>query len=421
MNFFSTYDVNDLPKTNDFFYSTDLVFAYRNRFLSQWYGPPTRTIRCDPTEYSRVMVTPPVLSLDEELYVSKQGIDNFHEFDREKEAYYNQVARLMDPFRHYIKLVKKQVYPERSMTNAWLKCWSMIHTFDLIPKEGHLNVFCNAEFPGAFLLAINHYIKTKTYARYDWTANSLYPSVEDGRILGDQFQLYSKYPDHWCMDETHDGNVTTKETVMRVSERCPHTVHLYTSDIGIEMTHETFHDQEMLEAPLNLGQLVCGLKVLAPGGHLVCKTFMFFKPFSISLLYLVSQCFQEFYIHKPEPSRPGNSEVYLIGKHYLLREDIITQLETKLFLWTPADVHQYMTLIPESFYLDVLFASYSIYTQQMKYMEEMIHTVRALHQSGASADYHKVKYTRLFSIEQSRFREWKRLYHVPYLAREHSL
>ena len=126
---------------------------------------------------------------------TKRAIDLFHCFQKEREKYYNQVTRIIDPFSHFRKIMQPRVFPEKAMTNAWLKCWEMINEFKLIPSNGHMSIFCNAELPSAFIYAIHHYIQTKTNTTYDWCANSLLS--DDISILGDEFGLFKRFPEKW--------------------------------------------------------------------------------------------------------------------------------------------------------------------------------------------------------------------------------
>lgn len=367
------------------------------------------------------LVTPNRLLLEADLLKTKKSIDEFHLFDKEKVSYYEKASRIMDPFSFYKSTVKQNVSPVNSMTNAWLKCWEMIHVFELLPQSGHSLVFCNAELPGAFLFAIHHFMNTKSRGTYDWMANSLYPS--DGAILGDQFGLYSRYPKKWCMtsDGVHNGDVTSMDTIERLKQMTRQQVDLYTSDIGIEMTHETFDKQEEIEAPLHLGQIICGLQTLKEGGHLVCKTFMFFSPFSMSLLYLTSLCFKEFFIYKPETSRPGNSEVYWIGKAYLRNEEIIELFMNTLSTWKKEYMDIYLKPIPEEAYLKIVLASYRIFGRQIGFIEEMVGTVKSLYHKKIPCNFKPISYTQLFKKEQQRLQHWISRFSIPYLHPSYSL
>ena len=414
MSFFDTYDTALINA------DTQSDVAYRRRFLRRWNEPDSlfTAIHVHPIHPSPA-VTPPVMALEHELMQTKCAIDAFHEFDTKKEKYYNQVTRIIDPFSFYKKIAQRQVSPERSMTNAWFKCWEMIHVFQLVPHQGHIKLFCNAELPGAFLFALNHYIKTKTRTTYDWVANSLYPS--DGSILGDEFGLVRRYQDRWMMSREHNGDVIQAVMIQRMEDRCQRSVDLYTSDIGIGMDHETFLKQEEMEAPLNLGQIICGMRTLREGGHLVCKTFMFFSPFSMSLLYLTSQCFDEFCVYKPETSRAANSEVYLVGKGYHWNDDILAKLMHTLTTWDAAYMNEYMVPVPEDFYLTMVLALNRIYRRQMRYIRQNIETVQGLYAAGVPADYAHVSATPFWKNEQVRLAQWRKRFNIPFLSSKEAL
>ena len=410
MDFFETYDASAIPAKGTVFDNEE----YKTHFVQQWYQKNNMNliIPIHPILPSRLVI-PPRLALEQELMKVKMEIDAFHNFDKEKERYYNQATRIIDPFSHFRTIVRKNVFPEKSMTNAWLKCWEMLHTFQLIPYQKNVRVFCNAELPGAFLFAIHHYVLTNTGATLDWVANSLYPS--DGSILGDEFGLVERFPDRWLMDKEHSGSVTEPAMMERMKERCGRNIDLYTSDIGIGLDYDTFAKQEELEAPLHLGQLICGLVTLKEGGHLVCKTFMFFSAFSISLMYLVSQCFEWFYIHKPQTSRPANSEVYVIGKgfrHTKETEEITALLMEHLTTWNSDKMDTYMVPVPESFYLTVYTALHQIYQRQINYIRQNIKSVSELYTTGP-AQFHHVRTHPFYQSEQQRLQAWKKKFNIP--------
>ena len=63
---------------------------------------------------------------------------------------------------------------------------------DCLPS---INAFCNAELPGAFIIAINHFMRTKCISsEFDWIASSYLPeaAMKTGNttILEDRFKIY---------------------------------------------------------------------------------------------------------------------------------------------------------------------------------------------------------------------------------------
>ncbi|RWS18681.1 hypothetical protein B4U80_04626, partial [Leptotrombidium deliense] len=90
-------------------------------------------------------------------------------------------------------------------------------------------------------------------------------------------------------------------------------VHFVMADGGFSVEGQE-NIQEILSKRLYLCQFMCALSILRTGGHFVCKLFDIFTPFSIGLIYLMYKCFQKIAIHKPNSSRPANSERYIICK-----------------------------------------------------------------------------------------------------------
>jgi 23S rRNA U2552 (ribose-2'-O)-methylase RlmE/FtsJ len=250
-----------------------------------------------------------------------------------------------------------------SVSNAWIKAYELISEFELIPeshtmkeeKRSQWNHFDNCSFPGSFILAIYHYVYTRRdedfQALYNWFGSSLLAEHTQDKdhpdaALGDQYELYKRYSgndsadgiDHWLMDPsrglngdildldylTHIHNMLSQKHFDRY-EREDHKesndhdgqVDLYTSEFGIDVSEKKmYNEQEFVHAKGDLAQIICGLQTLRKDGHMVCKIFTFFNPFTLSLLALMRECFEEFYICKPVSSKPDNSEVFIIGKEF---------------------------------------------------------------------------------------------------------
>ncbi|KAH0792330.1 cap-specific mRNA (nucleoside-2'-O-)-methyltransferase 1-like [Histomonas meleagridis] len=119
-----------------------------------------------------------------------------------------------------------------------------------------------------------------------------------------------------CYGEEGDGNIFKPSNLISFQEEIGkqtngEMVSLVTGDGGIAVDGQE-NDQEMLLKRLVLCQFLCALLILRKGGNFVCKVFDCFTDFSVSLLYVVAQCFERFCIVKPYTSRPANSERYVV-------------------------------------------------------------------------------------------------------------
>lgn len=217
-------------------------------------------------------------------------------------------------------------------SNAWLKAYEIIENYQLVGNKRAINVFYNAELPGAFICATNHYCKTHE-VDFQWLASSYLPTEGDSGdqdIIGDKCNIYANYKKNWLMDKKMNGDLTIPENLIQiknsVKRRFGRGVDLYFSDAGMDVG-EDYDNQEEINALLNYGQILSGLMVLAPGGHLVVKQYTFCSALNTSLITLLSNMFREFYIIKPLTSRPTNSEVYLLGRNFI---GLIPNLEQRL-------------------------------------------------------------------------------------------
>lgn len=246
--------------------------------------------------------------------------------DKLNEISETEYYSLSTKFDKYIRLkpLLHTKYNMQVVTNAVLKMYEMISQLDIIPKGiQEFNVFCNAELPGGFIVAINHYIKTlRSDVKLNWIASSF---ISDTGTLSDRYGFYEYNKEKWLMNDIMNGDVTDiKNTLYIESEvhnRFPDSIDLYTSDIGIDVSSD-YNSQETTTLPLNYYQIVWGLLTLRKGGTMIVKQFTFFTPFNRSLIYLLTTIFETIRIVKPATSRPLNSEVYIVGTGFKGVEDI---------------------------------------------------------------------------------------------------
>ena len=212
--------------------------------------------------------------------------------------FYNLTNKL-DMYATLRNLVQK-TYNMEHATNAALKMYEMIYQLELLMTNGQclpvVNVFCNAELPGAFVIAINHFMRTKCVSSdFDWVASSYLPAAAmqagDKTILEDKYKIYEKNRLHWLMGpapnalpegETPVTGDVTDPSVINILGNATHQrfsasdgANLYTSDVGIEIEKADLNKQEELTAFVNYGQVLTGLLSLAIGGTLITKQFTF--------------------------------------------------------------------------------------------------------------------------------------------------
>lgn len=242
-------------------------------------------------------------------------------FDGMNAYEFNKMMQQADRYYQLKKIIKSD-FNMKVSTNAALKMYEMMALFKLVPHGVPINVFCNAELPGAFISAINHYA-VNTHTELNWVASSYWPGDinASSAILEDIYGIYAHNKDRWLMGRRPDGSyvsgdVRSFDIIDKLSKSAELILgvrpNLYTSDAGIDVSAD-YNKQEELTISLNYGQILCGLLSLGVGGSLVTKQYTFFTKFNRALIYRLSLLFDELYISKPLTSRPANSEVYIIG------------------------------------------------------------------------------------------------------------
>jgi len=238
-----------------------------------------------------------------------------------------------DPFK-YEKNTVAVIGNTLNVSNAWLKCFELILAYDLIkeidaplgdknsPTYNSTSTFLhfdNAAFPGSFVIATHHLVNTlysSVAAKYVWRASSLLNANEqNAEPLEDKYGLYNNYKNHWLMHADNNGDVLVENNQLDFHKQLGGKVNLYTSDLGFDVSSD-YNNQELIQLPANVGQILTGLLTLKKGGSFITKQYTTFEPATISVMYAVSYFFDEFYLCKPYTSRMANSETYLVGKGF---------------------------------------------------------------------------------------------------------
>lgn len=241
-----------------------------------------------------------------------------------------QTTYLMDVYRELFQPLVV-TYHAQLVTHAWLKMyemlsWSHQNYHCLIPSstlnKEKVRVFCNAELPGGFIGALNHFIPSVLHREWEWLACSLHSGSK--AHIPDSFGLRARYPERWLQNKHMNGDVTKIENLLHIRERVLNKfylgVALYTSDAGCDVS-QNFNAQEELMSLIHLGQVLLGLLITKKGGNMLIKQFTFFHPFTCSLLACVSRLFERITFIKPETSNRRNSEIYVFYENYNLTNE----------------------------------------------------------------------------------------------------
>ncbi|KAK0096668.1 hypothetical protein PV326_004747 [Microctonus aethiopoides] len=216
--------------------------------------------------------------------------------------------------------VRKEINPEFP-TQAWCKFYENLSFYKLIPEkslyEKQLKSIHLCEAPGAFVTALNHWLKLNApLINWDWTATTLNPSYEGNSpsfmLNDDRFILHTT--NNWYFGADNTGNLMNLKNLdsfIELEKENRDKIMLITADGSIDCLH-TPDEQEKIVSHLHYCETITALHLLNKNGNFIIKLFTIFEYQTICLMYLLSCCFNEISIRKPATSKEGNSEIYVI-------------------------------------------------------------------------------------------------------------
>ena len=287
---------------------------------------PTGSLELNIKDIEKTYIDEDLKKIEDQLNTAKSLLDKIP-VDK-----FKKLSKILDFYRSLRFSISKK-FNAQGVTNAWLKMWEISHTMHLhdVPsfkKRGtkDMYVFSNAELPGGFICAMNHFFTNKRI-NFHWRGSSLNP--KKGSAIHDEFQLYAKNQSKWLFSDENDGDLTDPANIADITAQLKSqkfAPDIYTSDGGMDVSHD-YNKQELINLPLHFGQIISGLSCLVEGGVFIVKQYTLFTPFNLSILMVLSHLFDELFIYKPFTSRPYNSEIYIVGYGYKpAGTNIISQL-----------------------------------------------------------------------------------------------
>jgi cap1 methyltransferase len=204
------------------------------------------------------------------------------------------------------------------ISRSYFKMWEIFYNFDLF-KNFNMHtehIFAHlAEGPGGFMEATYNFKSKITKKK----------SIND-IFYGITLKPTNEYiPDFNKIKKIFNGNNNIKieygnlyiydDVKNYISKFSNEKAILVTADGGFDYS-SNFNGQEINSCQIIYSECIVALNILKKGGSFVCKVFDLFSYTMIQILYIVSSCFEEVYIYKPETSRPANSEKYLVCMYY---------------------------------------------------------------------------------------------------------
>jgi len=217
------------------------------------------------------------------------------------------------------------------ISRSYFKMWEIFYNFDFFK---HFNIEDNfifshlAEGPGGFM-----------EASYNYKNKLLNKKINNDLFYGITLKPTNEYIPDWNkikkIFNNHNnikidyGNLYFINDIKNyINNFKDNKANFVTADGGFDYS-SNFNGQELNSCQIIYSECIIALNILKINGCFVCKVFDLFSITMIQILYIVSLCFEEIYIYKPDTSRPANSEKYLICLYY---KDNLTELSKNKLL-----------------------------------------------------------------------------------------
>jgi hypothetical protein len=295
------------------------------------YIPNTGTTHKLP----RVLYSPETRALQ----ICKGEIDSSYQ-----EGKWDDYKKITNPYEYVFlswnRRSSRSVTTRFPLSRSYFKMIEMWDVLDLnsylealVKRDGGVISTHAAEGPGGFIEAI----RLRTDAN-GWefkgagaiTLRSEARNVPGWRKAVRFLQMNPQIQIHDGADGTGNILIETNQNayVRDMRARFPNGAHIYTADGGFDFSSD-FNAQEDSVFPLLLAEVLLGLQTLGKGGCMIIKCFDTTEQPTLDLIWLVSRAFAQWGISKPQTSRAGNAERYIIGKGFLNDADDIIEILKK--------------------------------------------------------------------------------------------
>lgn len=252
----------------------------------------------------------------------------------ENRAIYDKIIELKNkigiaPYSKYWEKMKKRTNPyelihtthsnknmsiadHTPLSRSYFKMWEILKRHNLLKYEHSIITAHLAEGPGGFIEATRYYRREYYDYMYGITLRSTDGDVpgwgSSRRFLNKNKNVEISYGSDSTGDLYKINNILHFADVVGKAE-------FITADGGFDFSVD-FDNQERLFYRLFLCEVVTALTTQKIGGTFVCKLFDMFHRFTVEILYILYNLYDEIIIDKPVTSRPANSEKYVIARGF---------------------------------------------------------------------------------------------------------
>lgn len=217
----------------------------------------------------------------------------------------------------------------KDITNAWVKMYEILVTYQVDFNEPIVNTFHICEHPGKFIFAVKDYLnKIDKPIEHHFVFQSLNPKFNTEGFRVDKLLLHDK---SGTLDYgiTNTGDITNIDNIMYYIEKYQNQkFKLITSDCGLDFGDD-FTKQETGLYQVFLSALIVAIGLSSGDSMYVFKFFSLFEEQTIQMIYLASQIFEKVDIVRVMTTKGPSGENYCVCSHpnpKINKEEYINQL-----------------------------------------------------------------------------------------------
>jgi 23S rRNA U2552 (ribose-2'-O)-methylase RlmE/FtsJ len=191
----------------------------------------------------------------------------------------------------------------------------MVNTFELKFDSRPIQSFHLAEGPGGFIEALAGLRKCQhdKYVGMTLLDEECDPNIPAWK----KSDMFLRQNPNVFIEKGKDntGNILSMENYLYCREKYGSTMDMITGDGGFDFSLD-FNNQETNISRLLFAQVIYAISMQKKEGCFILKVFDLFMQHSIDLVYILSSFYEKVYITKPNTSRYGNSEKYIVCKNF---------------------------------------------------------------------------------------------------------
>jgi len=338
------------------------------------------------------------------LSIIKEQIDNrIEQWDK-----YKKYTNPYEYIHSIIPNTKQSISTLKPISRSFFKMIEICNTLSLLNllpstscKSFHL-----AEGPGGFIEALVHMRKNPQDIYYGMTLIDDVNHNVPGWKKSKNFLLNNP---NVIIEKGIEGNgdLTKADNLKYCYETYNGQMDIITGDGGFDFTLQ-YPNQEQISTRLIMCQIAFAIAMQKKGGTFILKMYDTFTRFSLDLLYLLSNLYENVYFIKPNTSRIANSEKYIVCKGFrnINTFDIVKKFY-KIFLTNESIIGTLFNFELPYFFTNKLEEYNSILGQQQ--IDSIVSTIYLIDNTNK---YDKIEHMKKKNIQKCI--TWCQKYNIPY-------